>query len=369
MARGIPQSLGSGDTTVGGSAPAGSAPGGTTAAGSAPAGTTAAGSAPAGAVRSAHDDDIVAVPLRHPWRWVVAAVLVLAFACLAISLWRNPNVDHSTITEFLFSPRILGGVGLTLILTVVSMVVSTVMAVILAIMRLSNNPVFTVLAWLYVWLFRGVPLLIQIVFWGYLGLLYSQISLGIPFTDFTVFSIDTNTLIPAFTAGLLGLTLNQAAYSAEIVRAGMLSVDVGQHEAAYSVGMSPAFTLFRVVLPQAMRVIIPPMGNETISMLKSTSLLSVIAVLELYTVATQISSQNLHQVELLVVVSCWYLFLTSVLSVPQYYLERHYGRGNSRSLPPTPIGRVVRVIRRLKARSTSARATSAGSTLTGRTGV
>jgi polar amino acid transport system permease protein len=291
-------------------------------------------------------DDVVAVPLKHPWRWVIAAILVVAFAGLAVSLWDNHNVDHPTIAQYIFNPRILSGVGLTLVLTVVAMIVSSVLGVLLAVMRLSNNPVMKMLAWLYIWVFRGTPLLIQIVFWGYLGLLYSQISLGIPFTDFTVFSADTNTLIPAFTAGLLALTLNQAAYSAEIVRAGMLSVDVGQHEAAYSVGMSPTFTLFKVVLPQAMRVIIPPMGNETISMLKNTSLLSVIAVLELYTVATQISSQNLRQVELLVVVSCWYLFLTSVLSVPQYYLERHYGRGNARNLPPTPIGRVLALVHR-----------------------
>jgi polar amino acid transport system permease protein len=299
-------------------------------------------------------DDVVAVPLKHPWRWVIAAILVVAFAGLAVSLWDNHNVDHPTIAQYIFNPRILSGVGLTLVLTVVAMIVSSVLGVLLAVMRLSNNPVMKMLAWLYIWVFRGTPLLIQIVFWGYLGLLYSQISLGIPFTDFTVFSADTNTLIPAFTAGLLALTLNQAAYSAEIVRAGMLSVDVGQHEAAYSVGMSPTFTLFKVVLPQAMRVIIPPMGNETISMLKNTSLLSVIAVLELYTVATQISSQNLRQVELLVVVSCWYLFLTSVLSVPQYYLERHFGRGNARNLPPTPIGRVLMLVRRNRKPVTSA---------------
>ncbi|TFD51138.1 amino acid ABC transporter permease [Cryobacterium sp. Hh7] len=290
-------------------------------------------------------DDIDAVPLRHPWRWVIAVLLLLAFAGVAVSLWQNDNVNHPTINEFIFDRRILDGVVLTLVLTVVSMVVSTVLAVLLAVMRLSNNPVMNALSWLYVWAFRGTPLLIQIVFWGYLGLLYAQITLGIPFTDFSLFSVDTNTLIPAFVAGLLALTLNQAAYSAEIVRAGMLSVDEGQYEAAYSVGMSPTFTLFKVVLPQAMRVIIPPMGNETISMLKNTSLLSVIAVLEVYTVATQISSQNLRQVELLVVVSCWYLFLTSVLSIPQYYLERHYGRGNARTLPPTPLGRVWGVLR------------------------
>lgn len=291
-------------------------------------------------------EDVVAIPLRHPWRWVGAAVLVIGFVALASSLWVNPNIDHHTISSYLLNPRILNGVGLTLIMTVVSMVVSTVLGVLLAIMRLSNNPVMNTFAWFYVWVFRGTPLLIQIVFWGYLGLLYAQISLGIPFTDFKAFSIDTNTLVPAFTAGLLAMTLNQAAYSAEIIRGGMLSVDTGQHEAASSLGMSPTFTLFKVVLPQAMRVIIPPMGNETISMLKNTSLLSVIAVLELYTVATQISSQNLRQVELLVVVSCWYLFLTSVLSIPQYYLERHYGKGNARQQAPTPLGRVRAAFRR-----------------------
>jgi len=292
--------------------------------------------------------DVSAVPLRHPWRWVMAFVLTAAFAVLAVSLWHNDNVNHPTITEFIFDSRILNGVVLTLVLTIVSMIISTVLAVLLAVMRLSNNPVMSGLSWLYIWAFRGTPLLIQIVFWGYLGLLYAQISLGVPFTGLTLFSIETNTLISAFTAGLLALTLNQAAYSAEIVRAGMLSVDQGQYEAAYSVGMSPGFTLFKVVLPQAMRVIIPPMGNETISMLKNTSLLSVIAVLEVYTVATQISSQNLRQVELLVVVSCWYLFLTSVLSIPQYYLERHYGRGNARSLPPTPIERLRATLARTR---------------------
>lgn len=152
--------------------------------------------------------------------------------------------------------------------------------------------------------------------------------------------MDTNSLITAFVAGFLALTLNEAAYSSEIVRAGMLSVDEGQREAAYSLGMSPLYTFRRILLPQAMRVIIPPMGNELISMLKNTSLLSVIAVLELYTQASLISSQNLKQVELLAVVSIWYLFMTSVLSVPQYYLERRFGRGASRTLPPTPLQRM-----------------------------
>lgn len=286
------------------------------------------------------DDDIEAIPLRHPWRWVTAAILLLALAWLLNSLWHNQNVDHETIAHYMFSKQIIRGAELTIVLTAISMALSTLFGVVLALMRLSVNPVLNGLAWVYIWIFRGTPLLVQIVFWGYLGLLYRQISLGIPLTGVNLFTVDTNTLVPAFIAGLIALTLNQAAYSAEIVRAGMLSVDPGQREAAYSLGMTPQFTLRKVELPQAMRFIIPPMGNETISMLKDTALLSLIAVLELYTVAERISAQNLRQVELLVVVSCWYLALTSILSVPQYYLERHYGRG-VRSRGPTPLGRLV----------------------------
>ncbi|HEY9266477.1 MAG TPA: amino acid ABC transporter permease [Mycobacterium sp.] len=294
----------------------------------------------------ATDDDVVAIPLRRPWRWISAALVLLLAAAFLTSVLTNPNIDFTAIGEFLFDQRILEGVGLTLLITLISMVISTVLAIVVAAMRLSSNPVLSTVAWFYVWVFRGTPLLVQIVLWGYLGLLYEKLTLGIPFTDVVFWQVDTNQLISAFVAGLLALTLNQAAYSSEIVRAGMLSVDEGQQEAAYSLGMSPLYTFRRVLLPQAMRVIIPPMGNETISMLKNTSLLSVIAVLELYTVATQISSQNLRQVELLVVVSCWYLFLTSVLSVPQYYLERHYGRGNARQQSPTPLGRIRAALRK-----------------------
>ncbi|KZE94688.1 Inner membrane amino-acid ABC transporter permease protein YecS [Agromyces sp. NDB4Y10] len=292
----------------------------------------------------ATDDDVVAIPLRRPWRVVGGALVLVLVASFAASVLTNPNIDFQAIGAFVFDPRILDGVGLTLLITFIAMVVSTFLAVVVAGMRLSSNPVLVSVAWCYVWVFRGTPLLVQIVLWGYLGLLYESLTIGIPFTDIAFWQADTNALISAFTAGLLALTLNQAAYSSEIVRAGMLSVDEGQREAAASLGMSPLYTFRRVLLPQAMRVIIPPMGNETISMLKNTSLLSVIAVLELYTQATVISSQNLKQVELLIVASLWYLFLTSVLSIPQYYLERRYGRGSSRSLPPTPLQRLRRAI-------------------------
>lgn len=292
----------------------------------------------------ATDDDVVAIPLRRPWRWISAAVVLLLVVAFASSVLTNPNIDFAAIGQFLFDPRILEGVWLTLLITAISMIVSTLLAIVVAAMRLSSNPVLSTVAWFYVWAFRGTPLLVQIVLWGYLGLLYAKLTVGIPFTDVVFWQVNTNEVISAFVAGLLALTLNQAAYSSEIVRAGMLSVDEGQREASYSLGMSPLYTFRRVLLPQAMRVIIPPMGNETISMLKNTSLLSVIAVLEIYTQATVISSQNLKQVELLIVASLWYLFMTSVLSIPQYYLERRYGRGSSRTLPPTPLQRVRRAL-------------------------
>ena len=286
------------------------------------------------------EDDVEAIPLRRPWRWISAVVVLALVAAFVYVIATNPNLDFSAVGEFLFDPRIISGVWLTLFITAVSMIVSTIISIVIAAMRLSSNPVLSSVAWFYVWAFRGTPVLVQIVLWGYLGLLFDRIALGIPFTDVVFWSIDTNTLVTPLMAGLLALTLNQAAYSSEIVRAGMMSVDEGQREAAYSLGMSPLYTFRRVLLPQAMRVIIPPMGNELISMLKNTSLLSVIAVLELYTQATMISSSNLKQVELLIVVSAWYLFMTSVLSIPQYYLERRFGRGSSRNLPPTPLQRL-----------------------------
>lgn len=276
-------------------------------------------------------------PLRRPGRWVSAVVLIVLFAAIAQAFALNKNIDFPTIGEYLFHPRILSGVQITIGVTLVSMASAAILAVILAAMRMSGNPVLMIFSALYVWAFRGTPLLVQIVIWGYFGLIFDQIVIGIPFTDIVFFSIATNTLITALTAGILALTLNEAAYSAEIVRSGMLSVDEGQREAAASLGMSPGYCFMHILLPQAMRVIIPPMGNQLISMIKNTSLLSLIAVLELYTQATQISAQNLRQVELLIVVSIWYLALVTTLSIPQYYLERHFGRGSTKNQALTPL--------------------------------
>jgi polar amino acid transport system permease protein len=274
-----------------------------------------------------NEHDIVAKPLRHPWR-IAAAVLFTVFLGLFVwSLVSSENIRKEKIVEYLFSPLILNGAVLTVGITVVAMVVSTIMATLLAIMKLSDNRLLRVLATGYIEFFRGTPLLLQIVFWGFLGIIYKDIVIGIPFTDVIFFSAPTHTVIAPLTAGVIALSLNEAAYAAEIVRAGIMSVENGQVEAAKSLGISSGHTMRRIVLPQAMRVIIPPMGNETISMLKSTSMLQVIAVAELYTVATQISSQNYAQVELLVVAGFWYLVMNTILGFPQRYLERRYGRG------------------------------------------
>jgi polar amino acid transport system permease protein len=276
-----------------------------------------------------NNDDVVAVPLRHPWRWVSAAVLVLVLGLFVYSLWASPNINHEIVSKFLFDGKVIAAAGLTVTLTVVSMLIGTFLAIVLAIMRLSTNPVLKMVSIGYTGFFRGTPLLLQVVFWGYLGIIYPTIDLGIPFTDMIWWSEKTSLVFTSLVAGIIALSLNEAAYAAEIVRAGILSVDAGQAEAAKSLGMGSGYTLRRIILPQAMRVIIPPMGNEFISMLKNTSLLQVVAVMELYARTSQISSQNLAQVELLVVAGFWYLVMTTVLSYPQSYLEKKYGRGFS----------------------------------------
>jgi polar amino acid transport system permease protein len=274
-----------------------------------------------------YGDDVVAVPLRHPWRWIsglLASALLLSFI---YSLVSAKSIQHDLVAKFLFDPRILQGAGVTVVVTVICMAIATVLATLLAIMKLSVNPLQRWLATGFIEFFRGTPLLLQIVFWGYLGIIFPQLFLGIPFTNIVFVSGDTSDIIPAIVAGIIALSLNEAAYSAEIVRAGILAVDQGQTEAAKSLGMSGGYTMRRIVLPQAMRVIIPPMGNEFIGMLKNTSLLQVIAVAELYTQASTISSANLAQIELLVVSGFWYLVMTTVLGFPQRALEKKFGRG------------------------------------------
>ncbi|MBO4209833.1 amino acid ABC transporter permease [Micromonospora echinofusca] len=267
------------------------------------------------------------VPVRHPGRWIVSAVLLVLAAMMVNSLLTNPAWDWPTVGEYLFSRRVLDGLVLTVMLTVAAMLMGIVLGVAVAMTRLSGNPVLRAVAWLYAWFFRGTPVLVQIIFWSFIGFLYPVLSLGIPFgPEFVYF--DANALIPIVVGGLLGLGLNEAAYMSEIVRAGILSVDRGQTEAAQALGMTRATLMRRIVLPQAMRVILPPTGNQTISMLKTTSLLSVIAVGDLFTTVQLIYGSNYRQIPLLVVASLWYLALTSLLSVGQYFIERRFARSS-----------------------------------------
>ncbi|MCX4687684.1 amino acid ABC transporter permease [Kitasatospora purpeofusca] len=290
-------------------------------------------------MKSGRPETIKAVPVRHPGRWAGAVVIVVLAAMLLHALIFNPAFQWDVVRDTLTNEQIIHGIWVTLELTALSMLMGVVGGVLLAIMRLSPNPLLSGTAWFYIWIFRGTPVLVQLVFWNFLGALWPNLSIGIPFGP-EFWSESTNTLIPTFTAALLGLGLNEAAYMAEIVRGGIQSVDEGQTEAAHALGMSRSATLRRIVLPQAMRVIIPPTGNETISMLKTTSLVQVISLAELFTAGHDIYSRTFQTIPVLVAVSIYYLLMTSILTVGQYYIERHYARGANRTLPPTPTQRL-----------------------------
>jgi polar amino acid transport system permease protein len=279
---------------------------------------------------------IKAIPVRHPGRWVVIAVLAVLAAMLVNTILTNDGFGWPVVGRYLFSGPILNGLSNTLLLTVLSMAIGIAGGILLAVMRLSPNPILTSTAGIYIWLFRGTPLIAQLLFWNFLSALYPRLGLGIPFGP-TFVSFDTNILITPFAACLLGLGLNEAAYMAEIVRGGLQSVDPGQAEAAGALGLSRTQALRRIVLPQAMRVIIPPTGNETISMLKTTSLVVVIGYFELLTSAQRIYSVNFQTIPLLIVAAAWYLTLTSILSVGQGFVERRYGRGFTPDRPGSTL--------------------------------
>jgi len=276
---------------------------------------------------------------------VAVAILAVIVAMMIHGVVTNERFRWDTVGKYLFDQRVGQGILVTLELTVLSMAIAVSLGVILAVMRLSPNPILSGAAWVYLWVFRGTPVYTQLVFWGLVGVLYPQIGFGIPFgPQFATF--DGKDLIAPFVAAILGLALNEAAYMAEIVRAGILSVDEGQTEAAAALGMARGQLMRRIVLPQAMRVIIPPTGNEVISMLKTTSL--VIAVpysLDLYAKTRDISTRLFQPVPLLIVAAIWYLVMTSVLMTGQYYLERHYARGSLRTLPLTPLQKLRRRVR------------------------
>jgi polar amino acid transport system permease protein len=287
--------------------------------------------------------EIQAVPVRHVGRWITAAIVAVIAVSLARSVVTNPRFEWNVVGDYLFDHRVLHGVQVTLELTVIAMAVGVLIGVLLAVMRLSPNPLLSGGSAFYIWFFRGTPVLVQVVFWYFIAALYPTIDLGIPFGP-SFIHIDGNATITKFVAAILGLGLNEGAYMAEIVRAGIISVSEGQTDAAQALGMTRIQTMRRIVLPQAMRVIIPPTGNETISMLKTTSLVFAIAYPELFYTVQLIYASNYKNIPLLIVASIWYLFMTSVLSIGQYYLERYYGRGRSRQTKLTFAQRVYQSV-------------------------
>lgn len=284
------------------------------------------------------------VPLTHWGRWVSAVVILLLLAALVYGASQG-DISYRDIPYYLVSPIILQGLVGTIVLAVVAQLSAVVIGVVIALMRISANPVAQAFAAGYTWLFRGLPVLLQILLWYNLALIFPRLQVGIPFTDLVFVDVSTNAVMTTFIAAFLGLALNESAYMAEIVRAGLKSVDRGQIEAAQSIGETPAQRMARIVLPQAMRVIIPPTGNDFINMLKGTAMASVIGYLELIRAANNIASFNLQVMETLIAAAFWYMVIVSVASVGQYHLERTFDRQDRR--PGTPSARALR--RRLAA--------------------
>ncbi|MDX8030217.1 amino acid ABC transporter permease [Lentzea sp. BCCO 10_0856] len=277
-------------------------------------------------------EDLVSSPVvaaRHPWRWVgVVAVLVLA-AQFVHGLVTNPGWDWPTFARYFTAQSILTAVGTTILLTVLGTVIGFALGIVVAILRMSRSPFLSAVGWTYIWAFRSIPLIVQLLFWFNISYLYQRLSLGVPFGPEFV-SFETVELISPMGAAVLGLALHQAAYAAEIVRSGVISVDPGQLEAAAALGIPKGRQFRRIVLPQAMRAILPNAANEVISLFKGTSVVSVMAIGELFYQVQVIYGRNARVVALLMVATVWYIILTTLLSVGQHYVERYFARGDRR---------------------------------------
>lgn len=269
------------------------------------------------------------LPRRHPGRWVAALAVAIVLAVIVKSLVSNERFQWPVVGKYLFSEVILAGLLRTLLLALIAVVGGLALGVVLAIMRMSSNPLVSGSALAYVWFFRSSPMLVQIIFWNYLAILYPRISIHIPFGP-TIFSASATSVITPFLAAVLAFVFKEAAYFCEIIRAGILSVDTGQVAAAKTLGMTPLKMMRRVVLPQATRVIIPPAANEAITVLKLTSLVSVIAMKDLLYTAQLIYQASFQIVPLLMVATIWYLIVVSVLMLGQNLLEKRYGRAYQR---------------------------------------
>lgn len=289
----------------------------------------------------------VVVKRKHWGRWIVAVLIVFALAQFAVSLVRNPRWEWDVFAANFFSPAILHGLGLALWLTLLGGVLAFVLGTVLALLRLSPSPLLRGPAWLYVWFFRSVPLVVLILVFYNLGYLYPTLGLGTPFThDYWLVEFQTTTTITAFAAALIGITLHEAAYASEIIRAGILSVDAGQLEASAALGLPAHTRFFRIVLPQAARAILPNAFNLIIGLVKGTSVVFIVALPELFYTVQVIYNRNGKVIPMLLVACIWYAVVTTVLSIAQYYVERRFARGSTRTLPPTPLTKARAAIKR-----------------------
>lgn len=270
------------------------------------------------------------VPQKHYGLWIGTALVLVLMYFIIRAFAVNPAFGWDIAWGYMFHPSIMRGLGNTLLLTVIIMAVAIVLGTIIAIMRVSRSVILNGFAGTYVWFFRGVPALIQLIFWFNLSLLVSNISLSLPFVG-EVFSVRTNDFMTPFFSAVVALALCEAGYMAEIIRAGIKSVPTGQAEAATALGMPYRQILKRIVLPQAMRFVVPPTGNEAINLLKMTSLVTFIAVDDLFYSAQSIYARTFETIPLLIVVSTWYLLVVSLMSVGQYFLERHFGRSDKQT--------------------------------------
>ena len=288
------------------------------------------------------------VPVRRPGRWVAVVVVLVLAAQLVHALVTNSGLDWPTFGQYVVDPSVLHGVWLTVQLTGYAAVAGFSGGVVLAFMRLSRSPLLRATAYGYVWIVRSVPLLVQVLFWFNISYLYSRLSVGVPFGP-ALFSFSTSNLVSSLSAAVIALSVNEAAFASEIVRAGVLSVDHGQLEAAAALGIPRRRQLLRIVLPQAMRTIAPNAANQLIALFKNTSIVSVMAIMELFYTVQVIYGRNSRVVPMLLVATVWYVLLTTVLSIFQHYVERYFAKGTARALPPTPVQRVRRAVRNVRA--------------------
>nr|WP_040509941.1 amino acid ABC transporter permease [Gordonia soli] len=280
-------------------------------------------------------EDLPIVRAPHYGRWLGVAVVVVLVAQFVVGALTNPRYDWPTFARFFFSTTVLKALWVTVQLTAYAAVLGFVGAVILAVMRQSPNPLLRSISWGFIWLFRSIPLIVQVLLWGFLGALYTHLGFGVPFGP--VFGeIATNDLIGPMSAAVIGLSIHQAAYNAEIIRAGLLSVDEGQREAAAALGIPQRRQFTRIIFPQAMRTIVPPATNEIIGLLKGTSVVFILALPDLFYQVQVIYGRNGRIIPLLVVAVVWYVILTGLLSAVQFYVERYFAKGAHRELPPTP---------------------------------